>query len=279
MNNTPWIKWYSGDFLNGVADLSPHEIALYTVILCRIYDEDKAIPHDLKKLARRCNMRMPQCEKALNSLLSEGKLTSDGTFIDNKRASKERQKRLETSAKQSVNASKGWQDGARKPNKNNGSGKPPHSQDDAKPMPTRTRSQNQIEKSKPKKKKFDMEKIKVWYREKGLTVSIDLEYEKWGNWREANGKNYKDETAAFRNWLLKAQEFSGEGLARTAEQSLADAEAIAKNKFSILRGAVSSALERAKRYEWEPGPVFESIAKEHNISVADVEAVAEELAA
>jgi len=81
MSKVPWIKWYSGDFLNGIADLSPHEIALYTVILCRIYDEDRPIPHDIRKLARRCNMRLPQCERALQSLLNEGKLTSDGEKI------------------------------------------------------------------------------------------------------------------------------------------------------------------------------------------------------
>jgi uncharacterized protein YdaU (DUF1376 family) len=153
MSNTPWIKWYSGDFLNGIADLTPHEIALYTVILCRIYDEDRAIPHDLKKLARRCNMRLPQCEAALESLLGEGKLILVGGCIDNKRASKERENRQKTSAKQSVNASSRWQDGAKKPNKNNGRSKPPHESGNAKPMPTRTRTRSQ----KPEKKHIDAE--------------------------------------------------------------------------------------------------------------------------
>jgi len=138
VSKTPWIKWYSGDFLNGVADLSPHEIALYTVILCRIYDEDRPIPHDTKKLARRCNMRLPQCEMALQSLLNEGKLTSDGTYIDNLRARKEREKRQQTSAKQSVNVTRRWQEGAKKTNKNNDGPIPPRSKNDTKPIPTRS---------------------------------------------------------------------------------------------------------------------------------------------
>jgi len=138
MSDTPWIKWYPADFLNGVADLSPHEIAVYTIILCRIYDEDRAIPHDVQKIARRCNMRVPQCEKVLKSLIDEGKLFSDDNVIDNKRAQKEREKRQETSSKQSRNSTKRWQEEAKKANKNNDSGIPRESQTDAKPMPTRS---------------------------------------------------------------------------------------------------------------------------------------------
>ena len=138
MSDTPWIKWYSADFLNGSADLSPNEIAIYIVILCRIYDEDGPIPHDVQKIARRCNMRVPQCQKALMTLLDEEKLISDGEFIDNKRAQKEREKRRETSSKQSRNSNKRWQKEGKKANENKDPVIPPQSQTDAKPMPTRS---------------------------------------------------------------------------------------------------------------------------------------------
>lgn len=278
MNNTPWIKWYSGDFLNGVADLSPHEIALYTVILCRIYDEDKAIPHDLKKLARRCNMRMPQCEKALNSLLSEGKLTSDGTFIDNERAQDEREKRQKTSAKQSVNASKGWQDGARKPNKNNGSGKPPHSQDDAKPMPTRTRSQNQIEKKYIKKEPIDFEEINNWATEKGLNIDTsETAYDEYWEHLSANGKHPVDDYQhGFKFWLLNAQRFSGEQPhpPKTPEQIDAEEKAAQAKRQLTIKSEIKESLLRAERFGFNREEMLAGVAERNGVTLERVKELA-----
>lgn len=96
MKTRPWFKCYPADFLNGVADLDPYQITLYTVILMRIYDEDRAIPHNVTHLARRCNMRKRTCERALNSLIDIGKLSSDGEFISNGRATDELTTRRES---------------------------------------------------------------------------------------------------------------------------------------------------------------------------------------
>ena len=148
MTETPWIKFYPADFLNGVAELRPNEMAVYTIVLMRIYDEDAPIPYDPAKISRRCNMRRPACENALSALADAGKLIIENGVIDNKRARKERGKRSETRAKQSCNAHKRWSDGTEKGNKINGTAMPSQCQTDATHMPTRsqkpdTRSQKE----------------------------------------------------------------------------------------------------------------------------------------
>lgn len=51
------------------------------------------------------------------------------------------------------------------------------------------------------------EEIREWAREKGITVRLDLEFEKFRDYHQARGTVFKDWNAALRNWLRKAQEF------------------------------------------------------------------------
>lgn len=81
MSGQPWFKCYPSDFLNGVSELSPNEIAVYTICLMRMYDEGGPITFDPERIARRCNMRPTSCRQALDSLLTLGNLTLHGDAI------------------------------------------------------------------------------------------------------------------------------------------------------------------------------------------------------
>jgi|TARA_R100000049_G_C1935156_1_gene79014 uncharacterized protein YdaU (DUF1376 family) len=214
MSNTPWIKWFPSDFLNGVSDLSPHEIAVFTVILCRIYDEDGPIPHNLKKIARRCNMRFPQCEKAVNSLAEEGKIIIQDGLIDNKRAQKERENRQKTSSKQTRNIEQRWQEGSEKPNKINKTSIPNGYQTDTKPIPTRSQK---LEARKIKEKINKKEKPPIPSLDDFV---LDGELEQYAIARgcdppavhddlvgycRASGKRYKDYRAAYMNFCRREE--------------------------------------------------------------------------
>ncbi len=142
---SPFFKCYPSDFLNGVAELTPHALAVYTICMMRMYDEDGPIPDDPVKIARRCNMRLPACEKALEELDSAAKIVRVDGKIINPRVQQEVQKRREMSAKQARNA-RGTD--TRPPNseheepeydnKINGSAQPTVSQTDATSEPTRS---------------------------------------------------------------------------------------------------------------------------------------------
>ncbi len=157
MSDTPWIKWYPADFLNGIAELSPHEIAVYTVVLNRIYDEDGPIPDEPQKLARRCNMRLPHFQKALDALIEDGKLVREDGLLCNLRARKEIVKRHERNTKQTSNVNKRWQKEREKANKINDGPIPPNNGRDTKPIPTR--SQKPESDKEKYKKEFD-----EWYQ-------------------------------------------------------------------------------------------------------------------
>jgi uncharacterized protein YdaU (DUF1376 family) len=119
MSKSPWVKWYSGDFLNGIADLEPNEIAVYVVVLNRIYDEGGPISDDVARIARRCHMRPSSCEKALSNLLRSRKLTRVDGLLSNDRCEKEIKSREEVSNKSSISATTRWKNSPEKPSKNN----------------------------------------------------------------------------------------------------------------------------------------------------------------
>lgn len=135
MSATPFFKCFPSDFLNGIADMGPNEIAVYTVVIMRLYDEDGKIPDDAQKIARRCNMRKPACQKALDQLVSDGKLQRSEQHLTHERVTKEIVKRNETSLKQSRNAQQREHVESKKPNENNEDPSDWHSQTDAKDMP------------------------------------------------------------------------------------------------------------------------------------------------
>ena len=116
MAGSSWIKWFPSDFLTGIAGLSSHEIAVYTVILNLIYDADGPIKDDPPKLARRCGVRLGQCNAALNTLQEDGKITRNDGLIHNERAVKVIETRQEQSAKRAISAATRWNNTEQKQN-------------------------------------------------------------------------------------------------------------------------------------------------------------------
>ena len=135
---TPWIKWFPSDFLNGVADLSPNEIAVYTIILNRIFDEDGPIKNDPAIISRRCNMRPSQAAKSIKCLIENGKLIDADGLLDNERAKKEVESRRKVSVKQTINITSRWRKEAEKANEIKETAIPPNVSGNTKPIPTRS---------------------------------------------------------------------------------------------------------------------------------------------
>lgn len=126
MSEAPWVKWYAGDFLNGIADLGPNEIAVYAVVLNLIYDHGSSIADDVARISRRCGMRQTACEKALVRLVEAGKLKRQDGLISNRRAEKEIERRQKVSEKSAENARARWGVEKEKTNENNNSKMQPH---------------------------------------------------------------------------------------------------------------------------------------------------------
>jgi uncharacterized protein YdaU (DUF1376 family) len=89
----PWIKFFAGDFLNGVADLQADEIGAYIVILSLIWDRGAPIPDDAAWLARRAGMSTRRFNQVRGKLIGLGKIEARNGLLGNKRAIAEVQAR------------------------------------------------------------------------------------------------------------------------------------------------------------------------------------------
>lgn len=118
-----WVKWTPADFLNGVVGLDIVSVGVYSVMLNLIYDNGGPIPNtdaNLRKIARRCGMRIDTFLKTVAALVEDGKLVAIDGVLSNSRAEVELGSRASRVAKLVSNFQGGDQVGSNKTNKNNG---------------------------------------------------------------------------------------------------------------------------------------------------------------
>jgi DNA-binding MarR family transcriptional regulator len=84
-----WFRFHIERWFKGTLGLTPNEIAAYVTVLCELYDNDGFAKLNCKVMARRCGMRPTSFQKAIDSLVSAGKLDIQGGFLTNKTVSEE----------------------------------------------------------------------------------------------------------------------------------------------------------------------------------------------
>ena len=130
-----WVRFFPSDFLHGTSTLRPHKCTVYIKIIMQIYDRDGPIKYDPAGIARVCNMRRPQCQKAIEELLELGKLKLIDEKLTNERCEKEIHKRASKRQQNSKNANKRWEKSFEKSNENNERSMQTHSDSNATAMP------------------------------------------------------------------------------------------------------------------------------------------------
>ena len=89
----PYFSFYPSDFMNGVRGLTPQDVGVYTMLLCRIYEENGPVEYHTRRLATYCGMREASFTKVAEKLIDLGKLTLVDGKIFNGRAAGEIAKR------------------------------------------------------------------------------------------------------------------------------------------------------------------------------------------
>lgn len=97
----PYFDFYPADFMTGVRGLSALEVGVYTMLLCRIYEESGPVEYHRAKLAAYCGMPDKTFEKAFLRLVDLGKVRVTDGMVSNPRAMVEIDKR-----KSKLNSSK-----------------------------------------------------------------------------------------------------------------------------------------------------------------------------
>ncbi len=93
MSRSPYFPFYPADFMNGVRGLTPQEVGVYTMLLCRIYEENGPVEYHIRRLATYCGMREATFIKTVETLIDLGKLTLSEGMLSNARAEAEISKR------------------------------------------------------------------------------------------------------------------------------------------------------------------------------------------
>ncbi len=80
----PFFKFYPIKFMKGVRGLSPQEVGIYMMVICRMYEENGSIDYNPIRLAAYCTVRQSLLEKVVERLvvlgkfkLSEGRLSNE----------------------------------------------------------------------------------------------------------------------------------------------------------------------------------------------------------
>jgi uncharacterized protein YdaU (DUF1376 family) len=91
----PYFNFYPADFMHGVRGLTAQEVGVYTMILCRIYEESGPVEYHVRRLATYCGMREATFAAVVEKLIDLDKLQLVGGVLSNRRAEVEIQKRAD----------------------------------------------------------------------------------------------------------------------------------------------------------------------------------------
>ena len=89
----PYFNFYPIDFMRGVRGLTAQEVGIYTMLLCRMYEENGPVDLHEERLAAYCGCRTSTLSKTLLRLCDLGKIILVGQQIFNDRAAIEIDKR------------------------------------------------------------------------------------------------------------------------------------------------------------------------------------------
>ena len=84
-DKTPFLKFYSGDWIAGTLNLSFEEKGFYLECLLRMWERKSGLPNDDRWLASALNCNPRTVRKLKASLIASGKLVIDGDCIINPR--------------------------------------------------------------------------------------------------------------------------------------------------------------------------------------------------
>lgn len=206
----PYFRFYPSDFMNGVRGLTAQEVGVYTMILCRIYEDGGPIELHLKRLSTYCGMREKTFETVINNLIDLGKLDLENGMISNSRAEAE----ISSRANDLKNSSKAGKASAQKRQQNQRNSsttveRPFNHTDTDTYKGNSLRSlpiSDEIKKSKNGSRiPDDFKPDREWSLKQGLSVQeLRFEFEQFKDyWSAKTGKDAtkKDWQATWRQWI------------------------------------------------------------------------------
>lgn len=108
MSAPPFFQFYPSDWLAGTRGLTAAETGIYITLIAMMYEREAPLSMDNARLARLCGSTASAFEKAVSSLIEQGKIiNTDGGFW-NARVAIEIEKRSEKRKVAATSANKRW---------------------------------------------------------------------------------------------------------------------------------------------------------------------------
>lgn len=106
MSESPFIAFYPSDWLAGTRGMSAAETGVYITLIAMMYEREGPLDMDDTRLARLCGASVPAFRKALDVLITEGKIARGDDGLFNRRVGVELEKRAKKRecARDSANA-------------------------------------------------------------------------------------------------------------------------------------------------------------------------------
>ena len=74
MSDSPFVPFYTSDFLAGTSGMTAASKGVYITLLCLLYEAETPLPQSWETLARRCGCTLPAFRRAIESLKDDGKV-------------------------------------------------------------------------------------------------------------------------------------------------------------------------------------------------------------
>lgn len=215
----PYFNFYPTDFIKGVRGLTPQEVGIYTMILCRIYEENGPIERHLGRMAAYCGCTEKVIAKVIDRLVYLGRLNLIDGKISDDRADVEILKRENALKSQSrageISAQKRKQNQGKAATGVQRTGN--HTDTD-----TEERKEEPIGSSKKQpRRRPEHELPPDWVpSERNITdaesrqfsaMEIQDEADRFRNHHLAKGSRFRDWDAAWRTWLGNARKYGSRG--------------------------------------------------------------------
>lgn len=109
MSETPYIPFYTSDFLGGTSGMTAASKGVYITLLCLMYEMERPLAQDWSTLARRCGCTLPAFKKSVDSLQDDGKIEVTDEGIWSTKCEKHITQRCERRNSAKAAAEKRWE--------------------------------------------------------------------------------------------------------------------------------------------------------------------------
>lgn len=210
MSDSPYIPFYTSDFLGGTSGMTAATKGVYITLLCLMYEVEGPLGQSWDTLARRSGCTLPAFKKAVQALVDDDKIEVSDAGIWSEKCAKHITKRCERSNSAKAAAKTRWEKTEQKQGVPDANAKQPQCQPEPEPESYKKKEPNGSLQKKGSRLPSDWVLPKTlgeWAVENGLTRDeVRREADTFKDyWIGVPGqKGVKlDWAATWRNWIRK----------------------------------------------------------------------------